>query len=154
MLDKNQIFIVNGTDYAAMTNRLLEECGLAGIISSRDKRIGIKPNLVSASPASYGATTHPEIIDALIGYLQDNGFNNICVLEGAWVGEKTQNVLEVNGTGNVCKQRNVPFIDTQKDKAVKMDCSGIDLEICRSVLDIDFLINVPVLKGHCQTRIT
>ena len=28
------------------------------------------------------------------------------------------------------------------------------LELCACVKDIDFLINVPVLKGHCQTKIT
>ena len=30
----------------------------------------------------------------------------------------------------------------------------MELHICTSVKDIDFLINVPVLKGHCQTKIT
>ncbi len=28
------------------------------------------------------------------------------------------------------------------------------LNLCSCVRDVDFLINVPVLKGHCQTRIT
>ena len=30
----------------------------------------------------------------------------------------------------------------------------MELELCDSVNNIDFLINVPVMKGHCQTRIT
>ena len=34
------------------------------------------------------------------------------------------------------------------------DCGGMALKICSSVEKIDFLINVPVLKGHCQTKIT
>jgi hypothetical protein len=42
----------------------------------------------------------------------------------------------------------------QKQKGVSVDCGGMDLEICRCVKDWDFLINVPVLKGHCQTHIT
>ena len=35
-----------------------------------------------------------------------------------------------------------------------MDCGGMELNICERVKEIDFLINVPVLKGHCQTKIT
>ena len=42
----------------------------------------------------------------------------------------------------------------QKDKGVSVDCGGMELNICERVKEIDFLINVPVLKGHCQTKIT
>lgn len=28
------------------------------------------------------------------------------------------------------------------------------LNVCERAANIDFLINVPVLKGHCQTKIT
>ena len=31
---------------------------------------------------------------------------------------------------------------------------NMDINICKSVLDIDYLINVPLIKGHCQTKIT
>ena len=30
----------------------------------------------------------------------------------------------------------------------------MELNVCERVKEIDFLINVPVLKGHCQTKIT
>ena len=42
----------------------------------------------------------------------------------------------------------------QKDKGVAVECGGMTLNVCQKVLDLDFLINVPVLKGHCQTKIT
>ena len=32
--------------------------------------------------------------------------------------------------------------------------AGMELSVCRCVQDFDYLINVPVLKGHCQTRVT
>ena len=46
------------------------------------------------------------------------------------------------------------FYDTQKDKSYTKDCCGLELKICESVKKVDFLINVPVMKGHCQTKIT
>lgn len=42
----------------------------------------------------------------------------------------------------------------QKDKGIKRDCRGMKLNVCERAANIDFLINVPVLKGHCQTKIT
>ena len=48
----------------------------------------------------------------------------------------------------------MPLVDLQKAEPVKKDCGAMELSICRPILETDFLINVPVLKGHCQTRIT
>ena len=153
-MKKNQIFIKSGTDYKEMTKELLEKSELADMINDRALRIGIKPNMVSASEPSNGATTHTEIIAGILEYLKENGFRNVMILEGSWVGDRTSDVFEVCGYQKICEDYDVVFHDTQKDKSFTKDCSGLELKICNSVKDIDFLINVPVLKGHCQTKIT
>ena len=56
-MKKTDIFITQGKDYFEMTRELLETCDLASDIGDRNKRIGIKPNLVVAKPASSGATS-------------------------------------------------------------------------------------------------
>ena len=53
-MDKNQIFITSGTEYKRMTKELLEKANLQSHIGDRKKKIGIKPNLVSPSEASWG----------------------------------------------------------------------------------------------------
>jgi len=35
-----------------------------------------------------------------------------------------------------------------------MNCKGMEIEICESALKTDYMINLPVLKGHCQTLMT
>ena len=45
-------------------------------------------------------------------------------------------------------------MDMQKDGYGAVDCQGLELNICESARKLDFLINVPVLKGHCQTKLT
>ena len=60
-MNKNEIYIKSGTNYKEMTKELLAQCGLASVISDKKMQIGIKPNLVSPSEASWGATTHPEM---------------------------------------------------------------------------------------------
>lgn len=155
MIEKNQILKIYGTEYKEMTGMLLKECELASIIGNKDLHIGIKPNLVTPTPADYGATTHPEVVAGIVEYLQENGFNNITVLEGAWIGDKTSESFEMCGYNSLAKEYNVKLFDTQKDSSVAVDCGdGVTLNICSICNDIDFLINVPVLKGHCQTKMT
>ena len=151
---KNEILQIYGTEYKKNTLRLLEEADLAGLIPAPGARIGIKPNLVSASEASWGATTHPEVVAGIIEYLQARGFNNLVIAEGSWVGDTTSEAFEVCGYNALSAGYGVPLLDAQKDKFHKKDCAGLQLRICDCVDTFDFLINVPVLKGHCQTRMT
>lgn len=160
MIKENQIFKTYGKNYKEMTKNLLETADLISRIPDPKKtRIGIKPNLVSCSPPMYGATTHPEVLAGIIEYLQAHGCERITLVEGSWVGDVTPEVFEVAGYGAVTKAYHVPFIDTQKDSSHPVTARTVDgrtdtLHICDCVRDIDFLINVPVLKGHGQTRIT
>lgn len=122
--------------------------------SKEELQIGMKPNLVAPSEASWGGTTHPEVVAGIIEYLQEHGFIRMAMLEGSWVGDKTQESIEVCGYDRLSEQYGVPFWDMQKDSSHAKNCAGMELQICDSVDKIDFLINVPVLKGHCQTKMT
>ena len=153
-MEQNQILKRYGTDYKKMTKELLEAAELIGLISDHACRIGIKPNLVAPSDASWGATTHPEIVAGIIEYLQDHGCRNLVIAEGSWVGDRTEESFEVCGYRKLSEQYGVPLLDAQKDTHFTKDCDGLKLELCSCVKDIDYLINVPVLKGHCQTKIT
>ena len=154
MLDYNEILSITGTDYQNMTLLLLKEADLAGQIRDRRARIALKPNLVSPSPPSYGATTHTQIVAGIIIYLQERGFGDIRIMESSWVGARTKDSMEIAGYDRLCREYGVPFMDMQKEKSFTQDCAGMELSLCSAVKDIDFLINIPVLKGHCQTRMT
>lgn len=154
MISKSDIYKIYGTDYKEMTKLLLEEAELKSLIPSADTRIGIKPNLVCPTPASYGATTHPEIVSGIIEYLQEHGFKRIIIAEGSWVGDRTSEAYEYCGYRSVCETYGVPFVDTQKEKSHTVSSFGQELSLTNVTEQIDFLINVPVLKGHCQTKIT
>lgn len=153
-MKKNEIYVMYGKSYRDMAKELARLSGLAGMIPGKDAKIGIKPNLLGQAAASDGATTHPEVVEGLIEYLQENGFENLVMLEGSWVGDSTREAIRFCGFDRVSRKYGVPFWDMQTDKARKRDCAGMELSICCKVEELDFLINVPVLKGHCQTRIT
>ena len=124
-MKENEILKIYGTDYKEMTKLLLTEAELESRIPAKNARIGIKPNLVAPSEASWGATTHPEIVAGIIEYLQEGGFTQLLVLEGSWVGDKTSESAEVCGYLDLCRQYGVPFVDTQKDSFHVRDCKGL-----------------------------
>ena len=153
-MEKNEIIAVYGNSYKKMTKKLAERAGLAAMIPDKKTLIGLKPNLLGQVLAEEGATTHPEVVEGLIEYLQENSFEKIVMLEGSWVGDTTEETIKYCGFDRISEKYGVPFWDMQKDDREEVDCGGMKLNICRRALQIEFLINVPVLKGHCQTRLT
>lgn len=149
-----QILKIHGTDYKEMTKQLLLAARLEERLPKKEKYIGIKPNLVSPTPASLGATTHPEVVAGIIEYLQERGYQNILVMEGSWVGDRTWDSVEACGYDRLVEQYGVTFVDAQKEASYEADCAGMTLQLCDCVRRADFIINVPVLKGHCQTKVT
>ena len=182
--DKNTEYsksLIDGDSLREMTIRLIEAAGLRDRLECKwseicrrqtdpamhaadgrnplmtdAMKIAIKPNLVSPTPAELGATTHPEIIAGIIEYLQSLGFRNITIMEGSWVGDSTQDSFHYCGYEDLAERYGIRLLDTKKDAALAVRPEGSEQEIrvCRCALETDFLINVPVLKGHCQTRMT
>lgn len=153
-MDKNDILIIHGTDYKNMTKKLLERAELAAAIGGQNKRIGLKPNLVADRPPSSGATTHGELLAGAIEYLQEHGFADITVMEGSWVGCSTEAAFRAAGYDRICARYAVPFVDLQRDTSEEYDAGGMKIRLCSQAASVDYMINMPVLKGHCQTVVT
>ena len=137
-----------------MTKRLLEQADLAADIGDKQKKIALKPNLVTSSSPSQGATTHGELLAGAIEYLQEHGFKNIAVMESSWVGEKTGRAFQAAGYDAVLKKYQIPFVDLQKDTSTEYQAAGMKIRVCDKAVQVDYMINMPVLKGHCQTTVT
>ena len=148
-----QITVIYGNDPFVMTQRLLERIALADQLP-QGTRIALKPNLVVAKPADSGATTHPAIVAAIIAYLQEHGFQQLSIIEGSWLGEGTGRAFRICGYEELARQYGVPLVDLKGAPTVRRRLGELDLTICRPALETDFLINLPVLKAHCQTELT
>ena len=109
-MENTEILAIYGKDYKDMTKKLLEEACLASRIPDKECRIGIKPNLVSPSDPSRGATTHPEIVAGIIEYLQERGFKDLVMLEGSWVGDKTEDTARLCGYYDLSEKYGVEFL--------------------------------------------
>lgn len=149
-----EIFIIHGTNYKDMAKQILEKAAVAEDIGPSDKKIALKPNLVVAKSPSGGATTHAELLAGAVEYLQEHGFTSISIMEGSWVGDDTQSAFTAAGYREVSQKYGVPLIDLQKDSSTEYHAAGIKLRMCDQAASVDYMINMPVLKGHCQTTVT
>ena len=148
-----KIYEIYGTDAHGMTLALLQAAHVSAMIPP-GASIALKPNLVLSAAPETGATTHPGVLSGCIEYLQQAGFTDISVIESSWVGDKTERAMKVCGYDRVCAQYGVPFYDLKRDKTRTVDTALRPMEIACRALDADFLIDLPVLKGHCQTEMT
>ena len=149
----NRIYIHYGTQMPEMVYSLMKAANIAASVKP-SMNVVIKPNLVVSRPADDGATTHPEIVEGIVRYLKDHGVGSITIAEGSWVGDSTERAFKNCGYSSLAKKYGVTLIDTKKDRVVKKTLHGLEIGVCESLVTADYFINVPVLKGHCQTRMT
>lgn len=149
----SRIYEIFGSDTHAMTKKLMEAAKVAERIPA-GAAVALKPNLVVAKPPESGATTHAGVLAGAIEYLRDHGVRNISIIEGSWVGDDTGRAFRAAGYEAVGRKYGVPLYDLKRDRTRTVDTPLRPMEICCRALDAGYLINLPVLKGHCQTVMT
>lgn len=147
------ITINYGKDWVQTTYDTLSASDVEFYLKSGMK-VSIKPNLVNTTAPSDGATTHPEVVEGIILFLRDFGIKDISVMESSAIGHSTKRAYKVCGYEYLEKKYGVPLIDLKNTPTRTLSHGGLDIEIAEAALNTDFLINVPVLKAHCQTRLT
>jgi uncharacterized protein (DUF362 family) len=152
-IGEEMIVVIYGNNITKNTYEALEASDIHSYLKPGFS-VSIKPNLVVSRPASEGATTHPEVVEGIILFLKDNGINDINVIESSWVGDSTKRAFKNCGYEELSKRHGVPLLDLKSDSYTVREFGGYKIKICDAALDTDFLINVPVLKAHCQTNLT
>lgn len=159
--DNNDIYVIYGDRPKEMAGQIMTAMNIAQKLAEIQKKkggdeiiIGLKPNLVVAQPADWGATTDPQLVIGAIEYLKAHGFTNLIILEGAWVGDCTEKAFQVCGYETLAAEYGIPLVDLKKDKSTTVEVNGQAVAVCEQALAVDYLINLPVLKAHCQTKIT
>ena len=149
----SKIYNIFGNNSHTMTKNLLEASDAIKLVPT-GANVALKPNLVVAGSPEDGATTHAGVLSGCIEYFRDNGVKDISIIEGSWVGSQTIPAMKRAGYEEVCKKYNVEFFDLKRDKTRKISTKIGPIDICVKALDAGFLVNLPVLKGHCQTVMT
>lgn len=148
-----KIYQIYGQDAHEMTLRLLQAAGAIAKVPAGGS-VALKPNLVIAGTPESGATTHAGVLSGAIEYFRSEGVKDISVIEGSWVGDETLRAMRRAGYDKVCQRYDVPFYDLKKDRTRPVDTAVGKIDVCCRALDAGLLVDLPVLKGHCQTIMT
>ena len=120
-------------------------------------RVLIKPNLICARSWRTGTTVNPAVVEALAHLAWEAGAGDVLIGDGSGVGEDTNEVFKALGYDEMAHRCAARLVDLNQDP-VEVDCpTGVVLKripISRTALEADVLINVPMLKTHCQTIVT
>ena len=148
-----KIYQIYGSDAHDMTLKLLEASDAIRLVPAGGS-VALKPNLVIAGTPESGATTHAGVLSGCIEYFRGHGVKDISVIEGSWVGDETMRAMRRAGYDKVCEKYGVPFFDLKKDATRPVKTAIGNIDICARALDAGLLVDLPVLKGHCQTVMT
>jgi len=153
----NGVTIFYGDDPYTMLPKLLEDSRALDSVSS-DDRVMIKPNLVVSRTEWAGVLTDPRVVEALVIDLKKRGVQRITVGDGSGMGSSAAKALKICGYHELAKRYDLRLVDLEQDrfieKKVAVDGPFTRLKIAASVMECDFLINVPLMKAHMMTLIT
>lgn len=157
-MSKYVVAVQRGKNVAEMVQNCLQDLGGVKHLVPAGKSILVKPNLVVEKPHSSGAITNPLLLDALLEELAKSSPRELIVGEGAATDESTTKAFRVSGVERIAAKHGARLVDFQRDTYIDVPVPrGRDLhqvEVAKTVLQADFIVNVPVLKIHCQTRAT
>lgn len=125
---------------------------------SRSEKILIKPNYIIAEGPDYVHVTDPRIIKALIIWLKNMGVDDIIIAEGGLSTDTADRAFKITGLTKTAEKYGVKLVNLNKDKFVKVKIPDPydlrEVNIAKTVLEADCIINVPKLKIHHIAGVT
>jgi uncharacterized protein (DUF362 family) len=157
---KEIVAIVKHDGRSDSLRKALELCnGLDGL-KANDKVL-LKPNILWGGTRAFppfGRVTTSTMVEYLLQILRDRGCTDITIGEGTILnkemGSNTMRGYEWLGIGKVAKRYGVKLVDFNSGPYEEVQLENVRAKISKSVMECDFLIDLPVLKAHAQTKIS
>jgi uncharacterized protein (DUF362 family) len=147
--------VARGSDPAVVTRAALEAVGGMGRFVGRGETVLVKPNMAWDRAPEQGANTHPAVVAEVVRQCRGAGARRVIVTDNAVhdavrVAERSGiGPAVVAAGGELALPRGSGFKRAAVDGAVLTSW-----EVIRDLLEVDRLVNVPVVKQHSLARIT
>ncbi len=116
----------------------------------QNKRVLLKPNVCIDHPPERGATTHPALLDAVIGIARGYGAD-VIVGDAPIVGVKGK-AFEKAGISQVCERHGVALVDFNREEGMVITLDDAfmlnDALIAKTYFQVDTVINLPIFKSN------
>lgn len=137
--------------------RLFEQLGGLQRFVKPGDRVLVKPNICAPRSSASGAVTDPELAAEICRLVADCG-GKPSVGDSPIFPFPARAALRVAGYADFPKRYGFPILDLDSEKEVKVripEARILDHEvISKRALEVDVLINVPVMKNHVHTMVT
>ncbi len=154
---KRTVYLTQCRDYGASLDTAIS-AGLSafGGISSlirKGQKVLIKPNMLTDRSPEEAVTTHPEVVRCLIRKVREAGATPI-IADSPSNAVKLERVWEKTGFRRLCDEENIALLNLELAGSTQVDMNGMSFNISKTVLEADFIINVPKVKTHVLTSMT
>ena len=158
--EKNK-FMVEGIgqtekyDVKELTRKTFEAAGGINRFVSKGDVVVIKPNLSWARAPQFAATTHPEVLEAVVQLCQEAGAKRVRIADNTI--HDARRCFAVTGAGMVAKNTGADLIFPRSSMMKDMKLQGNKLDVWPvfvPLIEADTLINLPVAKHHSLSTLT
>jgi uncharacterized protein (DUF362 family) len=145
----------NGYDVKALIRKTFEAAGGMKQFVSKGDIVVIKPNISWARRPELAATTHPEVMEAVIELCQEAGAKKVRIADNTI--HDARRCFAITGTGMVAKNTGADLIYPRSTLMRDMRLQGNRLGIWPvfvPMIEADKVINLPVAKHHSLSTLT
>lgn len=136
--------------------------GLAQL--TRGDKVFLKPNIVfwtASTPfPKWGVITTSRVMADMVAILAEHGISNITIGEGMVLYNPKDTATPLHafeglGYTELARRYGVRCVDVHQRPFEKVDLGdGVVLNFSKDFLDSDYLVNIPVMKTHAQTKVS
>ncbi|UCE53553.1 MAG: DUF362 domain-containing protein [Desulfobacterales bacterium] len=158
---ENNKFIIEGIgqnkEYSvkALTRQVFDAAGGISRFVSKGDIVVIKPNISWARQPELAATTHPQVLEAVIELCQEAGAKRVRIADNTI--HDARQCFGITGVGMVAKNTGSDLIYPRSSLMRNMKLRGHRLDVWPvfvPLVEADALINLPIAKHHSLSSLT
>jgi len=163
MEEKQSKKTVSIVKYDGTINSFTEALALCDALDGLNisNKVLLKPNILWGDKKKlppYGRVTTSIMVDYLLKVLKDHGCNNITIGEGTIpnkeMGSSTFQGFKWTGIEKVAKKYGAKLVDFNSEPYEDVKLGKVTVKISKCAIESDFIIDLPVLKAHRQTKVS
>jgi len=162
MFGRPRVGVARDRDVALAVQRALDALGGIRKFVKTGYKVLIKPNIAYNRPSPI--TTNKEVIATLVDFCYEAGAGDVQVGDSAAYptkhvyGRTTEDAFEGSGIAKIVVEKGACLANFDKHEFVEMAVPNgrvlRTLKVAKSLVDVDIVINVPVLKTHHMTTVS
>jgi len=151
VIDVEQVSLVYGHNVKKSVRKSIELIG--GLNLDPDSNVVIKPNICNAKNPEGMVITDFSLIKAVVDLVRENG-NDLVIVESDNISGTATTRMEKSGLMGYLDDWDVDFINLSHDRYTEYPVAGTSLKLPKTVLEADYLINLPKIKTCAHTLVT